>query len=109
MKTKLFFAVAVIIIIGCSDSDSKNPISKSHPAYNFYKIAASGITSVVGCEYYGGKEISLNKYIITEIISQGIFIIKQNSTGKEFIAVSFGESLLGETLVVVNTCCWEIK
>jgi hypothetical protein len=102
----VFFAIVMIFISGCTESDRQNPISETHPAYGFYQIAKRGPTTLAVCESYGGKEIYPNDYEQLESLGQGVFTLRENSTGKEFLAVAFGE---GEIFVTVKTCCWEMR
>lgn len=96
----------IIIFIACSNSEIPEPINKSHIAYGFYQIAKSGKTTVKVCESFDGKEIYPIDYTVIDNLAQGVFKIKQKSTGKEFLAVSFGE---GDMIVTVKTCCWEVE
>lgn len=93
-------------LAGCSNSDTSSPIPKSHPAYDFYQIAKSGPTTVEVCESFGGREIFPNDYTVTEDLAQGVFMVRQHSTGKEFLAISFAQ---GSMLVTICACCWEIE
>jgi len=97
--------LSVCALAVCSNSDTSSPIPRSHPAYDFYQIAKSGRTTLEFCESFGGREIYPNDYTVTEDIDQGVFKIRQHSTGKEFLSVSFAE---GGMLVTVKTCCWEL-
>jgi len=81
-------------------------IPESHPAYDFYQIAKKGSTSISVCQSYGGREITPNDYENIEMLGQGVQTLRQLSTGKKFLAVSFGE---GEAIVTLKACCWEIE
>lgn len=98
-------ALMLLTIIGCGESEKPAPIPKTHPAYGFYQIAKRGPTSVNICESYGGKEIYPNDYEVLNILGQGVFTLREKSTGKKYLGVSFGE---GEILVKNCTCCWDI-
>ncbi len=89
-----------------STTEDLAKIPKSHPAYGFYQIAKNGSTSLAVCESYGGREIIPNDYEQIEHLGQGVFTLRQISTGKKYLGVSFG---VGEVIVKIKCCCWEIE
>jgi len=89
---------------GCSDSESAVPIPESHPAFAFYQIAKRGRTTIEACKSHGGIEIYPNDYRKLENLDQGIITLRQKSTGKKYLCVSFAE---GGVLLTLKTCCWE--
>ena len=106
-----------IFVISCTTEQSI-PIPDSHPAHSFNSIAARGPTDVATCESYGGIEIVPNDYDILDIHDQGIFTIRQRSSGSEFLAVSFAEGSGGRLLVdefgqplvvTLKTCAWPVE
>jgi len=103
---KALCLVLLLAIVGCTESREKEVIPKSHPAYSFHQIARRGPTTVGVCEAHGGREIYPNDYEVLEILDQGVVTLREKSTGKKFLGVSFGE---GEGLVTLCTCCWELN
>ena len=110
MKRTLVFELIVLCLLllffeGCGKSKKAEPIPKTHPAYSFYQIAKTGSTTVDFCESHGGRQISRNDYEEIENMAEGIFTLREKSTGKKYVGVSFG---VGNVLVTTRTCCWEI-
>ena len=105
MKFIVFlFLIFLFASISCSDSPNENLSPKSRQAYDFYQKARNGSTTIEVCESYGGKVIVPNDYKTIEHLGQGIFILRQISTNKSFLGVSFME---GGLLVTERICCWE--
>jgi len=75
-----------------------------HPAYKFYQIAKNGPTTLSVCESMGGIELHSNEYKIIDNIDQGMFRLRETSTGIKYIGVSFAE---GKYIVTIRTCGWE--
>lgn len=98
--------LVLLTIAGCTEANQTEPIPipETHPAYDFIQIAKRGPSTLAVCESHGGKEIYPIDYEILEHIAQGIFILREKSTDKKYLGVSFGE---GKVLVTVKTCCWE--
>ena len=110
MKRTLVFELIVLCLLllfieGCGKSKKAESIPKSHTAYSFYHLAKNGPTTVDFCESHGGRQIDRNNYKVLENIEEGIFTLREKSTGKKYLGVSFG---VGNVLVATRTCCWEI-
>ena len=102
-----FIALSLLLLFleGCGKPKKAEPIPKTHPAYGFYQIAKNGPTTVDFCESYGGSQIHRDNYEEIENMAEGVFTLREKSTGKKYLGVSFG---VGNVLVVTRTCCWEI-
>lgn len=111
---KIFGHICIVLVLWLwfkpyldhSTRDEKIPIPRSHPAYEFYQIASRGPTTSEVCLSFGGKEIAPVDYTEIEHLAQGISRIRENSTGKQFLAISFGE---GHIIVTLNHCCWKYE
>ena len=57
------------------------------------------------CESHGGFEIYPNDYKFLENVDQGILTLRQKSTGKKYLGITFAED---GALLTIKTCCWEI-
>ena len=99
--------LVLLAIVGCTEDNQTEPIPipDTHPAYAFYQIVKRGPATLAVCESYGGREIYPNDYEIQEHIAQGMFTLREKSTDKTYLGISFGE---GTFLVTISTCCWEL-
>jgi len=132
----LFLLTISLTFFGCDQdkrmgvaSQSDSAQSQSHAANNFLKIATRGDTEKGTCVAYGGPVVPFGlidfgpgafrnarpadappyEYTLVQTVTQGLFIIRHNPTGTEYLAVSFGEKGKEGALTtehLVSACIW---
>jgi hypothetical protein len=102
-----------VFLSGCSAPPSAIPgIPKDHPANQFYQYASSMMISDRSCsDYQGSSDIPMGeiakgeKYTKLEDLAAGVFRFHDNTTGKQYLAVSYMRR--EGFLQLPQACAWE--
>ncbi|MDD5226299.1 MAG: hypothetical protein PHV97_03820 [Candidatus Omnitrophica bacterium] len=105
-----------IFLTGCSAPSNVNIplIPKDHPAQKFYQAAQTGMLSDRVCrDNQGDPTIPVGKieegegYTKTSDLTAGVFRFRGDTTGKEYLGVSFLQ--YNGFLQIPKVCAWEEK
>ncbi|MFH1799695.1 MAG: hypothetical protein ABH891_02445 [Candidatus Omnitrophota bacterium] len=103
-------------LTGCSvPADVNIPsISKDHPANKFYQAAQQGMLADRVCrDKQGDPSIPIGKiekgegYTKSSELTAGVFRFRENTTGKQYLGVSFLQ--YSGFLQIPKVCSWEEK
>lgn len=102
-----------IFIAGCSVTPAQIPdLPKDHPAQKFYQAAQQGMLADRVCrDNKGNPLIPMGKiekgegYAKLGDLTAGVFRFRENSTGKEYLGVSFLQ--YSGFLQIPKVCAWE--
>ena len=103
----------ILTLAGCV-KPVKTPLPVDHPASGFYQTANAFNVSGQECgKVKGSLEIRPDKigansdYEKVRELAPGLFIVKSNSTGKQFVTVFFLE--YGLVASLPRTCSWNTE
>lgn len=112
MRKTAVLLCAILGMCGCQ-APVNIPLPKDHPAYGFYQTANAFNVSGNSClKIKGSLEIRPDKigtdqdYQKARELAPGLFVVRQLSTGKEWITVLFME--YGLAASIPKTCSWDI-
>ncbi len=99
--------------IGGCVAPVKIPLPEDHPAYGFYQTAnAFNVSSQECSKLKGSLEIrpdkigAGNEYEKVREIAPGLFLVKQNTTDRQFVTVIFME--YGLVTSIPKACSWNL-
>ncbi len=102
---------SIFIAGGCAVPVDIPSLPKEHPAQGFYQTANTSHVSASECSKLRGSlgirpdKIGLSgDYEKSKELAPGLFIVRQKSTGKEFVTVLFME--YGLVASMPRTCSW---
>ena len=110
---KAVLGIGLILLAWACSEPVKIPLPKDHPAGGFYQTAnAFNVSSQECSKLKGSLEIRPDKigpnydYEKLKELAPGLFLVKQKSTGKQFVTVLFME--YGLVTSLPRTCSWNV-
>ncbi|OGX11767.1 MAG: hypothetical protein A2351_06720 [Omnitrophica bacterium RIFOXYB12_FULL_50_7] len=115
VKNLAGWTLLLTFLAGCSVPVAQIPgIPKDHPANKFYEAAQQGMLADKVCrDNKGDPSIPTGKiqkgenYTKTEDLTAGVFHFRDNTTGKEYLGVSFLQ--YSGFLQIPKVCAWSEK